>query len=823
MAVGEVLSKESTLQAEVTRLTALLTVQKKVAVDQSAKLAQAVHEAQAVQQQWQSTFDAIEDLVVVIDKDHRIRAANKAARSSVPGQQIVGMHCYEVFHRTTSPRPDCPFEESARTGKPAHAEWSEPHFKGCWFNVSTFPIPAEDGSVEQFVHVVRDVSDRRAAEERFRLIFEGTRDAMMTGAAPTGRFTSANSAALAMFKAKGEEDFLTHSPADLSPERQPDGRLSAEKAAEMIEKAMREGTNFFEWTHKRLDGEEFPADVLLTRVEQGGKTFILGTVRDIIERKRAENELRRSEAQLSNALQMAQAGHWEYDVASDLFTFNDNFYRIFHTTAEQVGGYRMRSADYARRFCHPDDAPLVRKGIQASIETTDPTYSRQIEHRILYADGTIGYIAVRFSIVKDGHGRTLGSYGVNQDITESKRKEEALLAAQQITEGIINAAPVRIFWKNKNHVYLGCNEAFARDAGFGDPKDIIGKDDYQMGWRDQAELYRAGDRQVFESSCSKLHIEEPQTTPEGKVVTLLTSKVPLRNSTGEIIGVLGTYMDISDRKRAEEALQMRTADLERANEEVRQFAYIVSHDFRAPLVNLKGFAGEIRSSLSEVASALESARPHLSEERQKAAAAALQTDVPEALHFIETAASNMDNYINALLKLSRMGRQELRPERLNVSEIVESSLKALAHQIGERGVAVSIGPLPEAFADRTAIEQIMGNILTNAVLYLQPGRPGRIEVGGSRGPDETTFFVRDNGRGIAPEDMPKVFALFRRAGKQDIKGEGMGLAYVRTLVRRHGGEIRCESQFGVGTTFTFTLRNTIEKGEHDAHTPTNRA
>jgi PAS domain S-box-containing protein len=958
VAVREGLSEASILKAEVAALNALLTVQEKVVIDQSMKLAQAVHVARAAQKRWQSTFDAIEDLVVVVDKDHRIQAANKAARNSVPGQEIVGMHCYEVFHRTSAPRPECPFEESARTGKPAHGEWSEPHFKGCWFNVSTFPIPEEDGSPGQFVHIVRDVSDRRLAEERFRLLFESSRDAIMTGAPPSGGFTSANPATLAMFRAKTEAEFLLHGPADLSPERQSDGRLSAEKAPAMIEKAMREGTHFFEWMHKRFDGEEFPASVLLTRVEQAGKAFILATVRDITEQKRAEdalraseaqlsnalqmgragnweydvasdmfkfsdnfyrifgttakqvggyqmrsadyarkfchpddafvvrkeiqaaientdpaysrqierrilcadgtighmtvrlftvkdgkgrtiraygvhqditerkrteNELRRSEAQLSNALQMAQAGHWEYDVATDLFTFNDNFYRIFHTTAEQVGGYLMRSADYARRFCHPDDAPLVRAGIKTAIETTDPAYSPQLEHRILNADGTIGQVAVRFSIVKDRQGRTISWYGVNQDITERKRKEEALLASQQIIEGIINTAPVRIFWKDKNLVFLGCNAAFARDAGFDDPKDVIGKDDYQMGWHDQADLYRAGDIQVFKSGCSKLLVEEPQTTPEGNAVTLLTSKVPLRSSTGEIMGVLGTYMDISDRKRAEEALKAKTADLERANEEVKQFAYIVSHDFRAPLVNLKGFAGEIRTSLSAVAAAMESAGPHLSEEQQKAATAAIQTDVPEALHFIEAAASNMDNYINALLKLSRLGRQELHLERLNVAEIVERSLKGLAHQIGERSVTVSVGPLPEVVADRTALEQIMGNILTNAVLYLQPGRPGRIEVGGSRGTDETSIFVRDNGRGVAPEDIPKVFALFRRAGKQDVKGEGMGLAYVRTLVRRHGGEIRCESQVGVGTTFTFTLRNSIEKELHDAHTPTDRA
>ena len=137
---------------------------------------------------------------------------------------------------------------------------------------------------------------------------------------------------------------------------------------------------------------------------------------------------------------------------------------------------------------------------------------------------------------------------------EHKQAEKDLLASQLIIEGIINAIPVRVFWKDKNLVYLGCNALFARDKGFADPKDVIGKDDYQMALRDQAELYRGDDRQVIESGHSKLLVEEPQTTPEGNIITLLTSKVPLRSSTGEIIGVLGTYMDITERKRAETAL-----------------------------------------------------------------------------------------------------------------------------------------------------------------------------------------------------------------------------------------------------------------------------
>lgn len=136
------------------------------------------------------------------------------------------------------------------------------------------------------------------------------------------------------------------------------------------------------------------------------------------------HQLQTNEERLSNAMEMAHLSHWEYDVANDLFTFNDQFYKIFHTTAKQVGGYTMSSSEYARRFVHPDDIPVVGEETRKAVESTDPHYSRRLEHRMLYADGTIGHIAVLFFIVKDANGRTVRTYGVNQDITARKRAEE---------------------------------------------------------------------------------------------------------------------------------------------------------------------------------------------------------------------------------------------------------------------------------------------------------------------------------------------------------------------------------------------------------------
>ncbi len=193
----------------------------------------------------------------------------------------------------------------------------------------------------------------------------------------------------------------------------------------------REDTFYVESWQRRKDGENrlLAWWCHVMKDARGNVTGALSTARDITEHKRAEDDLRASEARLSTALQMSRAGYWEYDVDGDTFTFNDHFYRIFRTTAAKVGGYQMSSADYARRFCHPEDARRVGEETRMAIESRDPNYSRQIEHRILFADGEVGTITVRFFIVKDEHGRTVKTYGVNQDITERKRAEEAIQAS----------------------------------------------------------------------------------------------------------------------------------------------------------------------------------------------------------------------------------------------------------------------------------------------------------------------------------------------------------------------------------------------------------
>ncbi len=255
----------------------------------------------------------------------------------------------------------------------------------------------------------------------------------------------------------------------------------------------------------------------------------------------------------------------------------------------------------------------------------------------------------------------------------------------------------------------------------------------------------------------------------------------------------------------EKIVETRTAALSQANDEIQKFAYIVSHDLRAPLVNIMGFTTELEAAAKTVGRFVNDRIERAPNDVPAEVVEAIGEDVPEAFRFIKTSTAKMDGLIGAILKLSREGRRVLAPEPLPMRALVETIAATLKHRTDEKGAEIIVQPLPNLTADRLAIEQIFGNLLDNATKYLAPGRPGVITVRGAAKGPFAVFDVEDNGRGIAPGDHERVFELFRRAGRQTVPGEGIGLAYVRQLVYRLGGTISLESTFGQGTIFRLKL------------------
>jgi len=262
----------------------------------------------------------------------------------------------------------------------------------------------------------------------------------------------------------------------------------------------------------------------------------------------------------------------------------------------------------------------------------------------------------------------------------------------------------------------------------------------------------------------------------------------------------------------EDRVRERTSDLGRANEEIQRFAYIVTHDLRAPLVNIMGFTSELETSIKTLDQYM-SKRDVASDPAFAEAKVAATEDLPEAITFIRAATRKMDGLINAILKISREGRRQLKPEQVDLNEIVAGATTAIQHQVVENGGSVSSDvTVPRIVSDRMSLDQVLGNLLDNAVKYQQPGRPLEVTIRARQASgNRIEIEVEDNGRGIAATDHERVFELFRRSGVQSQAGEGIGLAHVRTMVRSLGGDITLRSTFGTGTTFIITLPRDLRR------------
>lgn len=277
-------------------------------------------------------------------------------------------------------------------------------------------------------------------------------------------------------------------------------------------------------------------------------------------------------------------------------------------------------------------------------------------------------------------------------------------------------------------------------------------------------------------------------------------------------GMAQTLGDAAERERAYRAiLERRAEQLDVLNRELAQkshenelFVYSVSHDLRSPLVNLQGFSRELGVIGQELRELLD--RPEVPGAIREQARSLIETDMGESLHYIQQAVGRLGAIIDALLRLSRAGRVEYQPRQVDVASIVARIQDALQGSLAEHRAWLKVGPLPEAWGDPTAIEQVFANLMINAVTYLDPDRPGHIEVGDAGSNErESVYYIRDNGLGIPEAYQEKVFAAFQRIHRDVAPGEGIGLTLVRRVVDRLHGRIWVESQEGAGSTFFVAL------------------
>lgn len=631
--------------------------------------------------------------------------------------------------------------------------------------------------VGQFLQRIKAEQALRASEERFR----GTFELAASGIAHVdldGRFTRVNRS-MCRLLGRSAAELVGSEVRDFSHFDDRDVTVAARKR-------MRAGeieSEHFEKRFLRKDGTTVWVDlaVALVRDAGGAPEYEIAVFDDITERMDTDAALRAQTERLKIGQAAARMIIMDWDIRTDSITWSDS--------PEWLRGPLPASGGYPlfRDQVHPEDRARFLAARDAALDSLQGSSQ---EFRLVRTDGEILWFLSRQRVIADANGKADRMLAALLDITERKRAEQAFADSEARFRAIFERSSVGMAITGIDGGYLSVNAAFARFFGYA-IEDLVGRRKVgDLRLEDDIEgeaLYRrliAGEIDLFER-------DRPYRHRDGAPIWGRATMTAVRDAAGTPLYVVAVMSDVTDEIVArgriermnaelEERVETRTTELREAMKELDAFTYSVSHDLRAPIGAVSGFAHLLRS----------------------AEAARMTEDGLRLLDFIDQNAERMTRLIEGLLRFSRLGRSDLRRTRVSMNQLAGESLLDYVDESARANV--SAGAMPDCEGDPALLGQVWSNLVGNALKYSRGANPPHVDIGWDAG--RTAYFVRDNGVGFDMAYVGKLFGVFERLHHEsEFEGSGIGLAIAERIVKRHGGAIWAEAAPERGATFWFTV------------------
>jgi PAS domain S-box-containing protein len=756
---------------------------------------------------YRDLIQAIPAAIYTCDALGRVTLYNEAAvelwgvEPTIDKTQWCGSWKISSTDGVPMPLDQCPMAVTLREGRPVRGqELVIERPDGTRRHVLPHPQPMLDagGAVVGAVNMLVDITERKQAEQaiaNLAAIVTSSDDAIV-GKNLSGIVTSWNRGAERLFGYTGEE-MIGQSVTRLIPTE----RLDEERH---ILGRIRQGESIdhYETIRRHKDGTELVVSLTVSPVfDSHGKIIGASKIaRNITAQKRIEEALRRSERDLSDFFDNASIGlHW---VGPD-----DIIMKVNQTELDMFGYSREEYVGRPITEFHVDQ-PGIRNILDrlAAGETL-----HEYPAKIRCKDGSVRDVLVNSNVLFD-EGKFIHTRCFTRDVTDRNRAEQALVESRkelqralEFEAAVVTSMGEGLYTVDGQGLVTSINQAAEKLFGW-TSEELLGRKMHDMthykhqdGTPYPAEEC-AGFR-VLQGGKPLTNHEDVFIRKDGSFFDVLYSSSPILAG-GKVVGLVVVFRDISDRKRAEnailerdraltaanEALRKQTAALADVNKELEGFSYSVSHDLRAPLRTIDAFSRILE----------EDHAPHLNAEANR------------CLTIVRRAAGQAGELIDDLLEFSRLGRQDMSVHVVKMTGLAREAADELILTQNGRQMSVIVGELPPCEGDLRLLKLVWNNLLSNAFKYTKHKNECRIEVGwmpDDHSPETVTYYVKDDGIGFDMKYAHKLFGVFQRLHrKEDFEGTGVGLANVQRIVQRHGGRVWAEGKVNGGATFYFSLR-----------------